>query len=132
MLRNILGVVAGIVIWFALVTVGGIALRMSWPAYAAVEQSMAFDLSMKLARLALSTVCLVIAALAVARVTPARWAALAFGVVMLAAFIPIHINLWPKFPPWYHLYFLSSLVILPVLTAWVTGRSTNAEQTAAS
>jgi hypothetical protein len=123
--RVFLGVIVGMVLWLALVSVGGIGLRM-WPAYVAAEPSYGFDISMMLARLALSTVCLVIAALVVERVgRPLRWTALAFGIVMLAAFIPVHINLWPKFPPWYHLYFLSSLVILPVLTAWIVGPSSN-------
>ena len=34
------------------------------------------------------------------------------GVVLLAAFIPEHITLWEKFPVWYHLTFLLSLIPL--------------------
>jgi hypothetical protein len=30
-------------------------------------------------------------------------------------FIPIHIQLWDKFPIWYHLFFLVSLVPLSIL-----------------
>jgi uncharacterized protein (DUF983 family) len=34
------------------------------------------------------------------------------GVLLLAAFIPEHITLWEKFPVWYHLTFLLSLIPL--------------------
>jgi hypothetical protein len=34
------------------------------------------------------------------------------GVVLLLFFIPDHVNLWDKFPLWYHLWFLLSLVPL--------------------
>ena len=34
------------------------------------------------------------------------------GVLLLLAFIPQHIMLWDKFPLWYHLTFLLSLIPL--------------------
>ena len=42
-------------------------------------------------------------------------ATLLSGVVLLLAFIPEHISLWEKFPVWYHLTFLVSLVPLSYL-----------------
>jgi hypothetical protein len=39
----------------------------------------------------------------------------ALGAVLLAAFIPVHIQLWAKFPVWYHLVFLGTLVPLVAL-----------------
>ena len=44
---------------------------------------------------------------AVARLIP--------GVLLLVAFIPQHVMLWDKFPLWYHLTFLLSLVPLTYL-----------------
>jgi hypothetical protein len=127
MWRNILGVLAGILVWIALVIPGGLLLRAEWPAYAAAEPSMTFDLSMKIARLALSSVGLVVAGVVVYRVArPSRYAALAFGTIMLLLFIPVHVQLWPKFPIWYHLYFLSSLVLIPQLTALLAERASGA------
>jgi hypothetical protein len=121
--RNILGVVAGLVAWAVLAVAGNLALRAAWPAYAAAEPSMSFSLSMMIARLSLSSVSLIVAAWIAQRIArPFRYAAIAFGAVMLLAFIPIHINLWPKFPIWYHLYFLSSLLVLPQLTAMIVSR----------
>jgi hypothetical protein len=125
MWRSILGVVAGLVSWGILVVLGNFAIRAGWPAYAAAEPSMTFDIPMMVARLSLSSISLVAAtriAQLVAR--PSRHAATGFGVVMLLAFIPIHIQLWPKFPIWYHLYFLTSLLVLPLLTAMISGRAT--------
>jgi hypothetical protein len=85
---------------------------------------MSFDLAMKVTRLSVSSVALIAAAWIVQRVArPSRYAALAFGVVMLLVFIPIHIQLWPKFPLWYHAFFLASLVVIPQLTAMIVARA---------
>jgi magnesium-transporting ATPase (P-type) len=125
MWRSILGVVAGLVAWGILVIAGGYAMRAAWPAYVAAAPSMSFDLSMMIARLALSSIFLVVAAWIVQRIArPARYAAIAFGIVMLLAFIPIHIQLWPKFPVWYHAFFLTSLLVIPQLTAMISERAT--------
>jgi hypothetical protein len=35
------------------------------------------------------------------------------GALLLVVFIPVHIMLWDKFPVWYHLTFLVSLVPRP-------------------
>jgi hypothetical protein len=40
------------------------------------------------------------------------WAAL-----LLAMFAPVHYNLWSRFPVWYQLFFLASLVVFTVLGA---------------
>jgi uncharacterized protein (DUF983 family) len=37
------------------------------------------------------------------------------GIVLLAIFIPVHMNIWEHFPLWYHLTFLPSLPILSVV-----------------
>ena len=37
------------------------------------------------------------------------------GVLLLVVFIPQHVMLWDKFPVWYHLTFLASLVPLAYL-----------------
>ena len=48
---------------------------------------------------------------------------LATGVLMLLLFIPEHVRLWDKFPVWYHLTFLGSLVPLRVAGGRLTGRA---------
>lgn len=121
MWRSILSVVVGVVVWFALVTAGNFALRAAWPAYAAADgPEMSYDLAMKIARLSMSTISLILASFLAQRIAHgSRNAAIAFGVTMLIIFVPIHYQLWPKFPIWYHLTFLSSLLLLP-LAAWST------------
>jgi hypothetical protein len=116
MRRIILGVLAGVLAWWALAFAGGVALRLAWPAYAAVEQSMAFDLPMKAARLALGALATLGAGWLTGRLAvPSRYAPLILGLVMLAAFVPIHVSLWDRFPVWYHLTFLGSLPTLSAL-----------------
>ena len=35
--------------------------------------------------------------------------------ILLVAFIPVHYALWERFPAWYHLVFLASLVVITML-----------------
>jgi uncharacterized protein (DUF983 family) len=44
---------------------------------------------------------------------PSRGAPLIVGSVVLAIFVPAHIAIWSKFPVWYHLTFL--LTIIPAV-----------------
>ena len=113
MVKRILAVVAGLVVWTVLATVAGLIMRNAWPEYAAVADAMTFTLPMMLARLSIGAV----ATLAAGLVTALVWkrsalAASATGLVILLLFIPQHIMLWSKFPVWYHLTFLLSLVPL--------------------
>jgi integral membrane sensor domain MASE1 len=43
--------------------------------------------------------------------------AIAAVVVLLALFVPVHDQLWPRFPAWYHVVFLASLVVFTPLGA---------------
>ncbi len=115
MLRIILGIVAGIVAWASLVIVGGLIIRATWPEYVAVAEAMTFTLPMLITRLSLSTVALLTAA-GVATLTARKSVTpLILGIVLLVFFIPNHIYLWDKFPVWYHLTFLVTLIPLSVL-----------------
>ena len=80
MLRTILAVVVGVITWWVLAFAGGFAIRVAWPAYAAVEQIMAFTLPMMAARLTLGAVVTLVAGALAARIAPAsRYAALVLG-----------------------------------------------------
>jgi hypothetical protein len=39
-----------------------------------------------------------------------RWAPVIVGGVVLATFAPVHAAIWSKFPVWYHLTFLLTIV----------------------
>jgi len=125
MLRTVLSVIAGMAAWLVLVTIADRVMRAQWPEYQAVWSAMAFTLPMMIARLAESTAALIIASWAAARIAPAsRLAPWAFGLVMLAIFAPYHlIYIWAKFPPWYHAYFLGSLLLIPPAVGMLTRRT---------
>ena len=113
MARKILGVVAGLAVWLIVVTVLGTIMRRTWREYAAVADAMTFTLPMMLARLTIGALATLVAGWMTAFITRrSTIAILVCGGLLLLAFIPQHINLWDKFPVWYHLTFLISLVPL--------------------
>jgi hypothetical protein len=112
MARQVGGVVAGLVVWVAAALVVGEIMRASWPAYAIAAPALAFTLPMKLARLAIGAVSTLAAGWVTAFVARSPTAVLITGAILLALFIPQHISLWDKFPIWYHIAFLASLVPL--------------------
>src|SRR5215471_20443552 len=113
MSKKILGVVAGLLVWLIVVMVVGEIMRRSWPAYASVADAMTFTLPMMIARLSIGALATLVAGLVTALIVQhSTTARLMPGVLLLIAFIPQHISLWDKFPIWYHLTFLLSLVPL--------------------
>jgi hypothetical protein len=116
MTKKILGVVAGLAVWIAIVVLVGTLMRRSWPAYAAVADAMTFTLPMLLARLSISAVATLVAGLVTAIIAPhSRLTRVVPGVILLVGFIPVHVTLWNSFPVWYHVTFLLSLVPLTYL-----------------
>jgi len=107
MLKLIGGVIAGLIAWIVLVSALDWGLRNGWHDYAAVEKSMAFTIPMMVVRLAMSAACSLAAGFAAARLD--KRAPLIAGTILLLLFIPVHYNMWDKFPIWYHLTFLTSL-----------------------
>jgi hypothetical protein len=117
MLRIVAGAVAGVVVWFVVATILNFALRYGWHDYAAVEKAMTFTLPMMAARLTESGISSIIGGMAAATIGRDRMRpALAAGIILLIPFAYFHyLALWAKFPLWYHLTFLSSLVVLSVV-----------------
>jgi hypothetical protein len=117
-LRVAVGVAAGLLAWIVVATVGNLVLRAALKGYAEVEASMSFTLAMQLSRLVLGAVCSLAAGLVTAWVTKGGGAgAKVLAGVLLVVFLPIHYTLWDKFPPWYHIVFLASLVVMTILGA---------------
>lgn len=114
--KTILAVVVGFVAWFAIALGLGTAMRANWPAYAAVADAMTFTLPMMFARLSLGVLGSLVSGWLTAKIaTHPRAATLALGLALLVFFIPQHIQLWDKFPLWYHTFFLCSLIPLAML-----------------
>jgi hypothetical protein len=134
MANGIRAVVTGLVVWVVITVVAGLIMRGVWAEYAAVADAMTFTLPMMLVRLSIGAVATLAAGFATAlvawRATPA---VLATGVILLGLFIPQHVMLWDKFPIWYHLTFLLSLVPLTygggkTATRWPTVRVPRRQQ----
>jgi hypothetical protein len=127
MARGILAVVAGLVAFVAVVAVAGIAMRAAWPDYARVADAMTFTLPMMIARLSIGAVATIAAGLVTALIASrSTIVRVAPGLLLLVAFIPQHIMLWEKFPVWYHLTFLLSLVPLTYLGGALNREATSA------
>jgi hypothetical protein len=118
--RGTLVVAAGLVVWFAVATLGNLAIRWLLPGYAEVERAMNFSLDMLWARLVLGALASLAAGAACGAIGRNGRAALyVFAVLLFALFVPVHVELWTKFPMWYHIVFLGSLIPLVVLGARV-------------
>src|SRR5579871_4562103 len=118
MWRTIGAVVAGLVTWAVVVTILNFGLRLWLPGYVQVEHILAFTLPMKIARLSIAAVTSIVAGVVTRAIAPAsRWAPWIVGLITLAMFLPSHVYLWNKFPIWYHLTFLLTLVPLVLLGA---------------
>jgi ABC-type Co2+ transport system permease subunit len=114
MKRSILACLAGLVTWVVVVTLINRVLRLTLPNYTAAEHTLQFTLVMKWARLLMAIVTSVVAGAVTEWISrSSRWAPLIVGSVVLAMFAPWHITHWSKFPAWYHLTFL--LTIIPAV-----------------
>jgi hypothetical protein len=118
MLRLVGGAVTNVIVWVIVVSLVNLAVRHGWPAYAAVEKAMTFTLPMMVARLSMSAVSSLAGGAVARTIDRSRSAPLVGGIILLLVFLPEHYALWPRFPVWYHLTFLTSLPVL----GWAGGR----------
>jgi hypothetical protein len=116
MRRQVIAFVSALIAWGLVASLLNHLLRIGLPGYAAAEPAMGFTLSMQWARLALGALASVSAGYVLARLAPnSGRLPLILGALLLATFLPVHYNLWNKFPVWYHLLFL--LTIVPLVMA---------------
>jgi hypothetical protein len=123
--RKVIALVSALIVWLLVSSVLNRLLRLGIPGYSAAEPAMAFTVSMQWARLAIGAVTSLSAGYLLARVAPdARRLPIIFGAFLVAMFLPVHYTLWNKFPMWYHLTFLLTIVPLVVAGAQVGARKT--------
>jgi hypothetical protein len=133
MLRIFLSVIVGFVVWLGMNVGGGYLLALSWPEYAAADPTMSFTVPMLLARIALGVVATLAAGWVASAIAQRRsTAALTLGIVLVLFFIAVHAVLWEKFPIWYHLFFLFTLLPLCIVGGRVASRSPAKEANAGS
>lgn len=115
MLRKIGGVVGGVLTWFLIANVGNRILRATWPGYSRAEVAMTFNLGMLIARLFVGAISSLCAGFVAAWITNRSVLAIkSLAGVILVLFLPV-ITLWERFPPWYHVVFLTSLPVVTLL-----------------
>jgi hypothetical protein len=123
MKRSILASLAGLLTWLVVVSLINRLLRLSLPGYTAAEHTLQFTLGMKGARLVMAIVTSVAAGAITGWISPSnRWPPWTVGGVVLAMFLPVHIAIWNKFPVWYHLTFLLTIIPAVVLGALLPAR----------
>lgn len=124
--RALAGLLAGALVWKAIVAIFTLAGNLIWPAYAAVEIQRVFTLEMLASRLLVGA----LANLAFGAV--AAWIAggkqKAFRLALLAWMIfsiVDHYFVWDQFPAWYHLLYLASIVPIAILGERLVRRLTD-------
>ena len=128
MWRTALGIVGGLAAWAVIATLLNFGLRAAIPAYHAAEATLQFTMAMKAGRLSEAALASIAAGMVIRAIAPAsRWAPLIAGALLLAMFLPVHAQLWSRFPVWYHLTFLLSIVPLFVVGAALLPRAVTAE-----
>jgi hypothetical protein len=120
MRRKVIAFAIALIAWVLVASLLNRLLRIGLPGYAAAEPAMGFTLSMLWARLTLGALASVGAGCVLARLAPnGGRLPVIFGALLLAAFLPVHYNLWNKFPVWYHLIFLLTIVPLVMTGAQI-------------
>lgn len=115
--RIIGAVVAGFAAWFVVSTVAGVPVRAFWPAYVVAIPEYSFTLPMLVLRLVIGGFATVVAGYVAGWIAPRSRAAGILGGVLVVFFLPVHYQLFDKFPLWYHLVFLGALWPLVVVGA---------------
>ena len=122
-LKGIGALIVALIVWFVVATAVHRLMCVLWPAYALATPLLNFTLPMKIARLSLGALCTLLAAATARRLSAARWLPIVLGCVLLALFLPGHYRIWNRFPVWYHLTFLCSLIPFALLGSRLPGAS---------
>ncbi len=116
-LRTTAGIVGGLIVWFLIANLGTGVLRTTWPGYPNAELAKTFTPEMLIVRLLIGAISSFCAGFVAALITNRSVLAIkALCGVLLVMFLPV-ITLWEQFPPWYHVVFLVSLVVV-TLFGW--------------
>ena len=123
MLRSICAILVSFIAWFLVATVGNWLVRILVPGYTEVEGAMSFTLPMLICRLCVGLISSLCAGMLCASVARSNGLAVKlFAGLMVILFLPVHYSLWPKFPIWYHIFFLGTLAPAILLGAQLRSR----------
>jgi hypothetical protein len=116
MLKIILGIIAGFLVWSILWVGVDALLKAVWTDYNASVEAMNFTTTMLIVPLVLSAVCSIIAGFVTALIVKENSKSpLILGVLLLLVGIFVQMSVWDKIPLWYHLAFWVLLIPMTVL-----------------
>ena len=116
MLRIILGVVVGFIVWSILWVGVDAILRAAWTSYDESVKTMNFSSLMLIIPLILSAVVSIISGFVAALIAKENSKSpLILGVLLLIVGIFVQMGVWDKIPLWYHLTFWILLIPMTVL-----------------
>ena len=116
MLRIILGVVAGFIVWSILWVGVDAGLRAVWISYDESVKAMTFSSSMLIVPLILSAIVSIVSGFVAALIAKENSKSpLILGIVLLIVGIFVQMGVWDKIPLWYHLAFWILLIPMTVL-----------------
>lgn len=117
MMKIVLGLVSGFILWSVIFVGGEALLRMVSPALVAPQDAVYFDSTGILLGYLLRSIIASIAAgwLAAAVARDGKSTPLILGIVFLIVGLIVQISAWSVLPIWYHLVFLILLIPMTVL-----------------
>ncbi len=116
MLRIILGVVAGFIVWSMLWVGADAVIRAIWTSYDESAKAMNFQTSMLFVPLILSAIVSVISGFIAALIARENAKSpLILGIILLIVGLLVQLSVWNQIPLWYHLAFLILLIPMTIL-----------------
>lgn len=116
MLKIILAIIAGFVLWSFLWVAGDAVLRAVWKSYDESVAVMSFSAAMLIVPLILSAIVSIISGYIAALIAGENSKSpLILGVILLLVGILVQMSVWEQIPLWYHLTFWILLVPMTIL-----------------
>ena len=116
MLKIILGVVTGFIVWSILWVGVGAILRAVWTSYDESVKAMTFSSAMLSVPLILSAVVSIISGYVTALISKENTKSpLILGILLLIVGVFVQMGVWDKIPFWYHLTFWMLLIPMTLL-----------------
>jgi uncharacterized membrane protein YeaQ/YmgE (transglycosylase-associated protein family) len=116
MLRIILGVAAGFIVWSVLWVGVDAILRLVWTSYDESVKTMTFSSKMLIVPLVLSAIVSIVSGFVAALIAKENTKSpLILGILLLIVGVFVQMGVWEKIPLWYHLTFWILLVPMSVL-----------------
>lgn len=116
MLKIVLGVIVGFVVWSILWVGIDAVLRAVWLSYDESVKAMTFSSTMLMIPLVLSAFCSIVAGFVAALIARENLRSpLILGILLLIFGIFVQISVWDKIPLWYNLAFWILLIPMTIL-----------------